>query len=45
MPGDNKEILNNLSKEELIDLIKVYSKNWLALDGVWFQSIERKLKF
>ena len=45
MPGDNKEILNNLSKGELIDLIKVYSKNWLALDGVWFQSIERKLKF
>lgn len=42
MQMDNKEILNNLSKEELIDLIKVYSKNWLALDGVWFQSIELK---
>ena len=39
---NNKEILNSLSKEQLIDLIEIYSKNWLALDGVWFQSIERK---
>ncbi|PYG89946.1 hypothetical protein LY28_00546 [Ruminiclostridium sufflavum DSM 19573] len=39
---NNKEILNNLSKEELIKLIEIYSKNWLAHDGVWFQSIERK---
>lgn len=31
-----------LSKTELIDLIEIYSKNWLAMDGVWFQSIERK---
>ncbi len=40
---NNKEILNNLSKEELIKLIEIYSKNWLAHDGVWFQSIEHKL--
>lgn len=40
---NNKKILSQLSKEELIDLIELYSKNWLALDGVWFQSIERKL--
>ncbi len=40
---NNKEILNNLSKEELIKLIEIYCKNWLAHDGVWFQSIERKL--
>ena len=39
---NNREILNNLSKEELINLIEIYSKNWLAHDGVWFQSIERK---
>jgi len=39
---NNTEILNGLSKEELIELIRLYSKNWLALDGVWFQSIERK---
>ena len=27
--------LESLSKEELIELIGIYSKNWLALDGVW----------
>lgn len=36
------EILHSLSKEKLIELIEDYSKNWLAMDGVWFQSIERK---
>ena len=35
------EILLSLSKEELIRLIEDYSKNWLAMDGVWFQSVER----
>jgi len=39
----NHEILNTLSKDELIRLIEIYSKNWLAMDGVWFQSVERKL--
>lgn len=39
---NNKALLNSLSKEELIELIEVYAKNWLALDGVWFQSIETK---
>ena len=36
------EHLAKLSKEQLMDLIEIYSKNWLAHDGVWFQSIERK---
>jgi len=30
----------NLSREELLELISIYSKNQLALDGVWFQSVE-----
>lgn len=34
--------LESLSKEKLIELISIYSKNWLAMDGVWFQSVERK---
>lgn len=38
----NYEILSQYSKDELIQLIDIYSKNWLALDGVWFQSIEQK---
>lgn len=39
----NNELLNSLQKEKLIELIEIYSKNWLAMDGVWFQSIEQKL--
>ena len=35
-------LLNNLSKEELIRIIVDDAKNWLAHDGVWFQSIEKK---
>ena len=36
------EALSALSKEQLIDLITLYSRNWLAMDGEWLQSIERK---
>ena len=36
--------LESFSKEELIDLIELYSNNWLSvMDGVWFQSIENEL--
>lgn len=35
-------MLDSFSREELIELIEAYSKNWLAMDGVWFQSVERK---
>lgn len=38
----NRDVLNSLSKEQLIELLEIYSKNWLALDGVWFQSVEDK---
>ena len=37
-----KKVLDSLSREELIELLGIYSKNWLALDGFWFQSIEQK---
>ena len=37
----NEELLN-LSKEELINYIEDISKNWLAIDGTWFQTIERE---
>ena len=39
-PGES---LENLSREQLLELISIYSKDWLAMDGVWFQSVERKL--
>lgn len=38
-----KTELAALSREDLLRLVKIYAKNWLAMDGVWFQSIERKL--
>ena len=34
--------LQQYDKEQLIELIELYSKNWLAMDGVWFQSVEKK---
>lgn len=36
-----QEALQSLSREELLRLIELYAKNWLALDGVWFQSVEQ----
>lgn len=32
-----------LSKEELLKLLEVFAKNWLAHDGCWFLSIEENL--
>ena len=33
--------LEDLSKEELKQLVEIYARNIYALDGVWFQSIEK----
>ena len=38
-----KEFLEQLSKEELIGYIEDLSKNWLAIDGTWFQAVESEL--
>jgi len=35
-----REDLDILSKEELINYIEDISKNWLAIDGTWFQVVE-----
>ena len=35
--------LEGLTKEELIDYIEDLSKNWLAIDGTWFQAVEKEL--
>ena len=37
-----KEELLSLSNEELAELVEICSKNAIAMDGVWFQSVERK---
>ena len=34
--------LEGLTEEELIDYIEDLSKNWLAIDGTWFQAIEKE---
>ncbi|WP_428420552.1 DUF6125 family protein [Paraeggerthella hominis] len=35
------DALKNLTKEELLELLEIYAKNLIALDGTWFQSIEK----
>ncbi|MDD2735282.1 MAG: DUF6125 family protein [Desulfuromonadaceae bacterium] len=35
-------LLEELSKDELIKIIIDDAKNWLAHDGVWFQSVEKR---
>lgn len=35
--------ITDLPREKLLELVAIYAKNWLAHDGVWFQSIEKKL--
>ena len=34
--------IEDLSKEELFQLLNIYAKNWLAHDGLWFQAVERQ---
>jgi hypothetical protein len=34
--------LESLSKEELLNYIEDLSKNWLAIDGTWFQAVEQE---
>ena len=37
----NKALME-LDKEQLIELAEIYSKNWLATDGLWFQAVEKR---
>lgn len=36
------EHIKNLSRADLIKLLEVYAKNWLAHDGCWFLAAEEK---
>jgi hypothetical protein len=36
------ENIEDLSKEDLLELTRVYAKNWLAHDGCWFLAAEQK---
>lgn len=34
--------LEKLPKKTLIDLVKMYSRNWMTLDGLWFSGVEER---
>lgn len=34
--------IEELPREKLLELLTIYAKDWLATDGLWFQSIEKK---
>ena len=38
----NRDLLCQLSKEELINLLEDAAKNWLAHDGLWFLAAEER---
>ncbi|MFN2146559.1 MAG: DUF6125 family protein [Anaerolineales bacterium] len=37
-----REMLLQLDKETLVDLLEDAAKNWLAHDGLWFQAVEKE---
>lgn len=39
------QAIEDLPKEKLLQLVSIYSKNWLATDGLWFQGVERHYGF
>ena len=41
MKDDTLGPLTSLSEEDLVRLLEDMGKNWLACDGIWFQTIER----
>jgi hypothetical protein len=40
MENPVRSALKALSKETLIELIHMYSRNWLTVDGLWFSGVE-----
>jgi len=38
----NVEKIQDLNRDELIELVQMYAKNWLAHDGCWFLAAENK---
>lgn len=40
--GTRGERIEDLTREELLDLAEDLAKRWLAHDGLWFQAVERK---
>ena len=42
MDNPVQQELEKLPKSSLIELIKMYSRNWLTVDGLWFSGVEKK---
>ena len=40
--GSMKDHMKSLSKEELLELLEMTTKNLIAMDGVWFQILEEQ---
>ncbi len=38
----DRDILNSLSKDTLIEMLEDSAKNWLAHDGLWFLAVENQ---
>ncbi len=38
----NEQELSHLTKAQLLKILKVYSLNWITLDGLWFSGVEEK---
>lgn len=36
------ETIESMSRDELVALLQIYAKSLVALDGTWFQSLERE---
>ncbi len=36
----NDKELRDLSREDLLKVIKIFSRNWITLDGLWFLGVE-----
>ena len=45
MKGGTFEFLANMSNERLVGLLEDTGKNWVAGDGVWFQTVERNYDY
>lgn len=37
---DIDNVMEKLTKRELLEVIRMFSKNWLTLDGLWFTIVE-----
>ena len=40
--GQNMSNLDDLSRDQLIEMLDDFAKNWLAHDGLWFLAVEKK---